>query len=77
MWFRVKFRSPSETIPRWEPRGEEVKTYTESSHGKNMRVSDLEELFDLSDDDYLLVIDTSAKRSVKVKLSTMKAFIKS
>lgn len=32
-----------------------------------LRVSELEELFELSEDDYLLVCDTSEKKSVKVK----------
>jgi hypothetical protein len=42
-----------------------------------MRVSDLEEPNGLSDDDYLLMTDTSEQKSVKVKLSALKSFIKS
>lgn len=38
-------------------------------HG--MKVSGLEELFNLSDDDYLLVCDTSEGKSVKVKLCVL------
>ena len=76
MWFRFNFLSPSETIPRWESKGEDIKTYTASSHSRNMRVSELEEAIYLSDDDYLLMVDTSEKKSVKVKLRTLKEFIR-
>jgi hypothetical protein len=41
------------------------------------KLSELEEPPNLSDNDYLLVTDTSEKKSVKVKLSTLKEFIKS
>jgi hypothetical protein len=44
--------------------------------GRNMKVSDLEEATCLSDDDYLLMVDTSEKRSVKVKLGTLKEYIR-
>lgn len=43
----------------------------------NKRVSDLEEVTCLSDDDYLLMTDTSEKKSCRVRLSTLKRFIKS
>jgi hypothetical protein len=77
MWFRFKFRDPDKTVPRWEPRGEDVKTYTASSHRRNMAVSDLEELTNLTGDDCLLVTHPSGKicQSMKVKLSTLKKFI--
>lgn len=76
MWFGIKFRRPEEYIERWEPRGEEIKTYTASTHGRNMRVSDLEEAACLSDNDYLLMVDTSEKKSVKVKLGALKEYIR-
>lgn len=45
-----------------------------------LKVSDMEELIDasdLSDDDLLLLTDVSEGKSVKIKLSTLKKFIKS
>ena len=43
---------------------------------RNMRVSDLDEATCLSDDDYLLMVDTSEKKSVKVKLGALKEYIR-
>lgn len=51
------------------------KTPTYPSRG--IRDSDLEELDNLSENDYIRVSDMSEKKSVKVKLSTLKKFIKS
>jgi len=76
MWFSIKFRRPEEHIERWEPCGEEIKTYTASTHGINMRVSDLEEAACLSNDDYLLMTDMSEKKSVKVKLGVLKEYFR-
>lgn len=42
-----------------------------------LKLSELEEVTELSEDDYVLITDTSEKKSVKVKLSTLKKFIKS
>ena len=42
----------------------------------NRRVSELDEATKLSDDDYLLMVDTSEKKSVKVKLGTLKEYIR-
>lgn len=39
------------------------------------RVSDLEEPTNLSDDDYVLMTDTSEKKSVKVKLCALAEYI--
>jgi len=75
--FLRTFMGYVDEIPRWEPHGEDIKTYTASTHGRNLRVSELEELRDLSSDDYVMVVDTSEKKSCKVKLSTFKKFIKS
>jgi hypothetical protein len=44
---------------------------------RNMKVSDLEEPIRLSDNDYLLMTDTSEKKSVKVRLSVLREYIKS
>jgi hypothetical protein len=44
-------------------------------HGSR-RISDLEEAACLSDDDYLLMVDTSEKKSVKVKLGALKEYIR-
>ena len=74
MWFRLKFRDPDETIKRWEP---PVENPPAPFFKAKMRLSELEELTDLSDDDYLLVTDTSSNKRMKVKLSTLKEFIKS
>lgn len=76
MWFRFKLRNPDETIPRWEPRGEEIKTYTASTRKRNMKVSDLEDAIHLSDDDYLLMVDTSENKSVKVKLGALREYFR-
>ena len=54
----------------WEP------LWTACSCFKSMKTSEFEELFHLDDDDYLLLSDTSEKRSVKIKLSTLKLFLK-
>ena len=43
---------------------------------KSMRLSELEDSRDLSDDDYLLMTDTSEKKSVKVKLGALKEYIR-
>lgn len=43
---------------------------------KGRRVSELEEPWGLSDDDYLLMTDTSEKKSVKVKLEALKEYIR-
>lgn len=42
---------------------------------KHMKVSELEDPQGLSDDDYLLMTDTSEKKSVKVKLGALKEYI--
>lgn len=46
-----------------------------SGVSRGIRDSELEELDSLSDDDYIRVSDMSEKKSVKVKLSTLKKFI--
>ncbi len=46
-----------------------------SSYHPQKRVSDLEELYELSDDDYILVTDSSEKKSVKVKLCVLSDYI--
>lgn len=69
MWFRFKFRNPDETIPRWEPLGT-------STHGRNMRISDLEDAICLSDDDCLLMVDVSENKSVKVKLGALREYFR-
>jgi len=73
---RLKRLFSTEEVVRWESRGEEIKPYTPSTRDRNMRVSDLEELTDLSNDDYVLVVDTSKQESCKVKLSTLRKYIK-
>ena len=47
-----------------------------SLFGRNKRVSDLDEATHLSDDDYLLMVDTSEKKSVKVKLGAPKEYMR-
>ena len=47
-----------------------------SLFGRNKRVSDLDEATHLSDDDYLLMVDTSEKKSVKVKLGALKEYMR-
>ena len=42
----------------------------------NRKVSDLDEASHLSDDDYLLMVDTSEKKSVKVKLGALKEYFR-
>ena len=77
--FLRQFMGYVEEIPRWEPHGEDIKTYTASTHGRHMRVSDLEKLTTPTGDDCLLVTHSSGEicQSMKIKLSTLKRFIKS
>lgn len=42
-----------------------------------LKLSQLEELDDLSDDDYILVTDMSEQKSKKLKIGTLRKFIKS
>jgi len=44
---------------------------------RDMKVSELDELLELDDSDYLLISDISEKKSVKISLKTLKRFIKS
>jgi hypothetical protein len=62
-----------ETIAWEDPK---LNTPVPMFRSRNMRVSDLEEATHLSDDDYLLLSDTSEKKSVKVKLGTLKEYIR-
>ena len=45
-------------------------------YGHTPRVSELEEAACLSDDDYLPMVDTSEKKSVKVKLGALKEYFR-
>lgn len=73
-WFRKLFGN--EEIPRWEPNQPEPPRHY---RGGNMRVSDLEELKDLKPNDCLLITHESGeiKQSMKVRVSTLRKFIKS
>ncbi len=75
MWFRFKFKNPGETIPRWEP---QVETPPKKKyHRGNKRVTDLEMITELSDDDVLLIVDKSENKSCQVTLQQLRDFIKS
>jgi hypothetical protein len=43
----------------------------------NLKTSELEELKFLEDDDYIRITDSSEHKTMKVKLSTIREFIKS
>ena len=76
---RLKRLFSTEEIVRWEPRGEDIKVTAPWYSDRHKRVSDLEEATELMPDDCLLLTHESGeiRKSMKVKLSTLRKFIKS